>query len=168
MSQTVPTGLERIKRYDIIRQVGAGGMGQVYLAMDRIIRRPVAIKVFSLEALPGTEIIKERVMRDFFLETQTAGALLHPNIVVIYDVGKKGDLLYMVMEFVYGKTILDHIRTFFSIKKSIEIIYELVLALDYAHTKGVIHCDIKPENIIVSTQGVPKITDFGIARPESI
>ena len=165
MSQTVPTGLQRIKRYDIIRQVGEGGMGQVYLAMDRIIRRPVAIKVFSLEALPGTEIVKEKVMRDFFLETQTAGALLHPNIVVIYDVGKKGDLLYMVMEFVYGKTILDHIRTSpFSIKKSIEIIYELALALDYAHSKGVIHRDIKPENIIVSTQGVPKITDFGIAR----
>jgi eukaryotic-like serine/threonine-protein kinase len=165
MSQSEPAGLERIKRYDIIRQVGEGGMGQVYLAMDRIIRRPVAIKAFSLEAVPGTEIIKERVMRDFFLETQTAGALLHPNIVVIYDVGKKGDLLYMVMEFVYGKTILDHIRTSpFSIKKSIEIIYELALALDYAHSKGVIHRDIKPENIIVSTQGVPKITDFGIAR----
>ncbi len=165
MTQTDTTSLERLKRYDIIRQVGEGGMGQVFLAMDRIIRRPVAIKTFSLEALPGTATTKEKVMRDFFLETQTAGALLHPNIVVMYDVGKKGDLLYMVMEFVYGKTILDHIRTSpFSIKKSIEIIYELALALDYAHTKGVIHRDIKPENIIVSAQGVPKITDFGIAR----
>lgn len=165
MSQTEPTGIQRIKRYDIIRQVGEGGMGQVFLAMDRIIRRPVAIKTFSLETLAGTEITKERAMRDFFLETQTAGALLHPNIVVIHDVGKKGDLLYIVMEFVYGKTILDHIRTSpLSIKKSMEIIYELALALDYAHTKGVIHRDIKPENIIVSSQGVPKITDFGIAR----
>jgi serine/threonine protein kinase len=164
-NHTETTGLERLKRYDVIRLVGEGGMGQVYLAMDRIIRRPVAIKTFSLEALPGTETTKEKVMRDFFLETQTAGALLHPNIVVMYDVGKKGDLLYMVMEFVYGKTILDHIRTSpFSIKKSIEIIYELAMALDHAHTKGVIHRDIKPENIIVSTQGVPKITDFGIAR----
>jgi serine/threonine protein kinase len=157
--------LKRIKRYDIIRPVGEGGMGKVYLATDKIIRRPVAIKIFSLETLPGSQASQEKIMRDFFLETQAAGAMLHPNIVVMYDVGKKGDLLYMVMEFVFGKTILEHQRTRpFSIKKSLELIYELALALDYAHTKGVIHRDIKPENIILSVQGIPKITDFGIAR----
>jgi eukaryotic-like serine/threonine-protein kinase len=157
--------LKRIKRYDIIRLIGEGGMGKVYLANDKIIRRPVAIKIFNLEILPGSGPSKERLMRDFFLETQTAGALLHPNIVVMYDVGKKGDLLYMVMEFVYGKTLLEHQRTApISIKKSMEIIYELALALDYAHSQGVIHRDIKPENIIISSQGVPKLTDFGIAR----
>lgn len=157
--------LKRIKRYDIIRLIGEGGMGRVYLANDKIIRRPVAIKIFNLEALPGSGPTKERLLRDFFLETQTAGALLHPNIVVMYDVGKKGDLLYMVMEFVYGKTLLELQRTApISIKKSMEIIYELALALDYAHSQGVIHRDIKPENIIISSQGVPKLTDFGIAR----
>ena len=157
--------LERLKRYDIIRPIGVGGMGRVFLAMDKIIRRPVAIKIFSLEGLPGSEPSKEKVMRDFFLETQTAGALLHPNIVVIYDVGKKRDLLYIVMEFVYGKTILAHQRSSpFSIKKAVEVVYELALALDYAHSKGVIHRDIKPENIILSVQGITKITDFGIAR----
>jgi len=157
--------LKRIKRYDIIRPIGEGGMGKVFLATDKIIRRPVAIKIFSLESLPGSDSSKEKIMRDFFLETQTAGAMLHPNIVVMYDVGKKGDLLYMVMEFVYGKTILEHQRTSpFGIKKSLEIVYELALALDYAHSKGVVHRDIKPENIIISVQGVPKITDFGIAR----
>jgi serine/threonine protein kinase len=156
---------KRIRRYDIIRPIGEGGMGKVYLATDRIIRRPVAIKIFSLEALPGEDVSKEKIMRDFFLETQTAGALLHPNIVVMYDVGKKGDLLYMVMEFVYGKTLLEHQReSTFSIKKSLEIVYELALALDYAHSRAVVHRDIKPENIMVSAQGVPKITDFGIAR----
>jgi len=155
----------RIRRYDIIRPIGEGGMGKVYLATDRIIRRPVAIKIFSLEELPGAEVSKEKIMRDFFLETQTAGALLHPNIVVMYDVGKKGHLLYMVMEFVFGKTLLEHQRdASLSIKKSLEITYELALALDYAHSKAVIHRDIKPENIIISAQGVPKITDFGIAR----
>lgn len=154
----------RIKRYDVIRPIGEGGMGKVFLAMDRIIRRPVAIKVFTVDNLSGSSS-KEKVMRDFFLETQTSGALLHPNIVVMYDVGKKADLLYMVMEFVYGKTLLDHQRAAgFGVKKTIEIIYELAMAIEYAHTKGVVHRDIKPENIILSTQGVPKITDFGIAR----
>ena len=157
--------LQKIKRYKILRPVGEGGMGKVYLAMDKLIRRPVAIKIFSLEALPGEEAKIEKIKRDFFLEIQAAGVLVHPNIVVMYDVGKKGDLLYMVMEYVYGKTLLACQRlASFSIKKAIEIVYELALALDYAHSKGVVHRDIKPENIIVSTQGVPKITDFGIAR----
>lgn len=157
--------LSRIKRYEIVRTIGEGGMGRVYLAMDKIIRRPVAIKVFSLDDLVGPDMPRERVMRDFFIETQTAGALLHPNIVVIYDVGKKADLLYMVMELVYGKTLLHHQRrAAFSIRKALELVYELALALDYAHSKGVVHRDIKPENIIISSQGVPKITDFGIAR----
>ena len=155
--------LRRIKRYDVIRSVGEGGMGKVYLAMDKLIRRPVAIKVFSMESVSETR--RQKIVRDFFLETRTAGSLLHPNIVVIYDVGKKTDLLYMVMEFVYGKTLLAHQRmNQFSIKKALELVYELALALEYAHSKGVIHRDIKPENIILSHQGVPKITDFGIAR----
>lgn len=157
--------LKKLRRYEIVRPVGEGGMGKVYLATDKIIRRPVAIKVFSLEELPGSRVSREKIMRDFFLETQTAGSLLHPNIVVIYDVGKKRDLLYMIMEFIFGKTLLEHQRKAVQpIKKSVEIVYELALALDYAHSKGVVHRDIKPENIILSTQGVPKITDFGIAR----
>ncbi len=165
INETDSDKLKRLKRYDIVRRIGEGGMGKVYLATDKIIRRPVAIKLFSLDALPGVDPSKEKVLRDFFLETQTAGALLHPNIVVIYDVGKKRDLLYIVMEFVYGKTLLEHQRkSSLSIKKSIEIVYELALALDYAHSQGVVHRDIKPENIILSAQGVPKISDFGIAR----
>jgi serine/threonine-protein kinase len=157
--------LHRIKRYEVIRPIGEGGMGKVYLAQDKIIRRSVAIKILPLDTLSGDESAKRKILRDFFLETQTAGAMLHPNIVVIYDVGKKSDLLYMVMEFVYGKTLLEHQRTApLSIQKSVEIIYELALALDYAHSKGVVHRDIKPENIIISAHGVPKITDFGIAR----
>ncbi len=163
--ETETSHLKRLRRYDIVRPVGEGGMGKVYLATDKIIRRPVAIKVFSLEELPGSPGSRERIMRDFFLETQTAGSLLHPNIVVIYDVGKKRDLLYLIMEFVFGKTLLEHQRAaVLPIKKAVEIVYELALALDFAHSKGVIHRDIKPENIILSTQGVPKITDFGIAR----
>lgn len=156
---------KRIKRYEIGRLIGEGGMGKVYLANDKIIRRPVAIKIFNLEPFQGSDTPKEKLMRDFFLETQTAGALLHPNIVVVYDVGKKGELLYMVMEFVYGRTLLEIQRVSpFNIKKAIELVYEMALALDYAHSQGVVHRDIKPENIIISAQGVPKLTDFGIAR----
>jgi serine/threonine protein kinase len=165
MSRMHADKLRRLKRYDIVRLVGEGGMGKVYLAMDKIIRRPVAIKVFSLAAVPNEGAARGKFLRDFFLETRTAGALLHPNIVVIHDVGKKQDLLYMVMEYVYGKTLLEHQRiSTLSVKKSVEITYELALALDYAHSQGVVHRDIKPENIIISTQGTPKITDFGIAR----
>ncbi len=157
--------LQRLKRYEIVRAIGEGGMGKVYLANDKLIRRPVAIKTFSLEHNSSSRPSKEKILRDFFLETRTAGQMLHPNIVVMYDVGKKGDLLYMVMEFVFGKTLLEHQRTQpFGMKKSIELIYELAMALDYAHDKGIIHRDIKPENIIISTHGAPKIMDFGIAR----
>jgi serine/threonine protein kinase len=159
--------LKRIRRYEVVRLIGEGARGRVYLARDRIIRRHVAIKVFPLEALAGTGTAhtQEKIMQDFFVEIQTAGALLHPNIVVIYDVGKKYDLLYIVMEFVYGKTILEHQRSAgLSIKRTVETVYELAMALDYAHSRGVVHRDIKPENILLSTRGVPKITDFGIAR----
>jgi serine/threonine protein kinase len=160
--QSVP---DRIKRYEIIRMLGEGGMGQVYLAMDKIIRRPVAVKMFFIDELTGSESSKETALRDFFLETQTSGALLHPNIVVTYDVGKSGDLLYIVMEYVFGKTLLDHQRgEGIGVRKAVEIGYEVATALDYAHSKGVVHRDIKPENIILSTKGVPKVTDFGIAR----
>lgn len=164
-SEPTLSKLNRLKRYEIIRPVGEGGMGKVYLATDRLIRRPVAIKIFNLHEDSISEEKSRKVLRDFFLEIQTAGALLHPNIVVVYDVGKKGDILYMVMEYVYGKTLLGHQRTSsFGLRKALEIVYELAIALDYAHSQGVIHRDIKPENIIISTQGVPKIMDFGIAR----
>jgi len=160
-----PEDLKKIKRYKIVRAIGEGGMGRVYLAKDKIIRRPVAIKVFSLDDLESPKASKKKIMRDFFTETRTAGALLHPNIVVVYDVGKKDDLLYLVMEFVYGKTLLDQHRSAgLSVRSCLETIYEMALALDYAHGEGVVHRDIKPENIIVSGRGVPKLTDFGIAR----
>jgi serine/threonine protein kinase len=163
--QDVAHVLNKLRRYDIIRLVGEGARGKVYLATERVIRRPVAIKAFSLYGLAGPEDSQDRIMREFFLETRTAGALLHPNIVVIYDVGKKDSLLYIVREFVYGKTILEHQQgDGFSVKKSLEITYELARALEYAHSKGVIHRDIKPENIILSPAGIPKISDFGIAR----
>lgn len=157
--------LKKLRRYDIIRLIGESRRGKVYLATDRVIRRPVAIKAFSLDFLAGPEDSEDRIMREFFVETQTAGALLHPNIVVIYDVGKKDRLLYIVMEFVYGKTILEHQQgDGFTVKKSLEITYELARALEYAHSMGVVHRDIKPENIIISPAGIPKISDFGIAR----
>ncbi len=161
----IPDKLNALRRYEIVRPLGSGARGKVFLATDRVIRRPVAIKIFFLEDLIGPKSSEKKILRDFSLETQTAGALLHPNIVVIYDVGRKDDLLYIVMEFVYGKTLLAHqLSTGFSVKRSVEIVYELARALEYAHGKGVVHRDIKPENVILSSRGIPKITDFGIAR----
>ncbi|MEW6351320.1 MAG: serine/threonine-protein kinase [Thermodesulfobacteriota bacterium] len=154
-----------IGRYEIVRAIGEGGMGRVFLATDKVIGRPVALKLISLAWLPEAGISRDDVIPAYLHEIQTAGALLHPNIVVIFDAGIQDDYFYMVMEFVFGKTLLRLQRSnTFSINKALETVYELALAVEYAHSRSVVHRDIKPENIIVSTQGVPKITDFGIAR----
>ncbi len=156
---------DSIGRYEIVRLIGEGGMGRVFLATDKVIGRPVAIKLIPVAWLPEAGAPRRDVIPGYLQEIQTTGALLHPNIVVIFDAGLQDDFLYMVMEFVFGKTLLRLQRLEpFNITKAVEIVYELALALEYAHSRGVVHRDIKPENIIVSTQGVPKITDFGIAR----
>jgi len=148
-------------QYSIIRLLGRGGMGAVYLAQDMVLDRTVAIKVLPPEV--ATPIGKERFRR----EAQTAAKLNHPNIVPLHAFGEVDDMLYLVMNFVRGGSLSDVLRTQGRLPANTvrEILVAIVDALDYAHRQGVIHRDIKPDNILIDEEtGRPMLTDFGIAK----
>jgi serine/threonine-protein kinase len=157
--------LQRIGNYEVLGELGRGGMGVVYRGVDSFIKRPVAIKTIYLNEIQEDherQFLKERLYR----EAQSAGILSHPNIVTIYQIGEQDDITYIVMEFVEGKNFAQLLRS--AEKPSVELllsIFEQTAAgLDHAHAQGVIHRDIKPANIIVRPDGVAKITDFGVAK----
>jgi CHASE2 domain-containing sensor protein/predicted Ser/Thr protein kinase len=154
-----------IGRYQMIRELGRGEMGIVYLGKDPVINRLVAIKTVRFgDAVDDSEVkpIKER----FFKEAEAAGRLSHPNIVTVYDVGEDYDLSYIAMEFIEGKDLTQHCRrnSLLPMKAVLKIAGTVGQALDYAHAQGVVHRDIKPGNIMLLKDGSLKITDFGIAR----
>jgi hypothetical protein len=157
--------ISRLGRYELLRELGRGGMGIVYLGVDPAIGRHVAIKTIRLDQqAAGTEGaggLRERLLR----EAQTAGGLSHPNIVAIHDVGAEGDVAFIVMEFVAGRG-LDAIlnQSAPGIGGSLRILSDAAVALDYAHACQVVHRDVKPANIIVSNDGIVKLVDFGIAK----
>jgi len=156
----------KIGRYDIQEHIGEGGMAQVYRAFDPEINRTVALKILKEEHC-GDEERKGR----FIKEGKAAGALTHPNIVTVYDVGELDGVPYIMMELLEGQTLGDILveRTRLPLERTIEIAMQLAGALDYAHDKGVVHRDMKPENIILSSDGRSvKIADFGIARMENV
>jgi beta-lactam-binding protein with PASTA domain len=150
-------------RYRALEQIGSGAMGVVYLAMDDVIHRKVAIKVLNLEGVrpDDAEEMKERFTR----EAQAAGMLSHPNIVTIYDVGEEKGQPYIAMEYLGGDTVaaLMHGKPL-PIPQVTGIIAQVLSALSYAHEHDVIHRDIKPDNIFVLPDGRVKVADFGIAR----
>lgn len=150
--------LETIGRYKIIRELGHGASGVVYLAMDPIIKRNVAIKV--------SQPTSNRALERFFIEAQTAGRLTHQNMVVIYDVGMHERFCYITMEYVDGTTLEKYCRKdqLLPVGKALETIFGVCSAIDYAHRYEIIHRDIKPSNIMLNKEGIPKITDFGIAQ----
>ena len=154
----------RFGRYEVERHIGRGGMGDVYLVRDTIINRRAALKTIRPDTnLSANELIEMR--QRFYREAQTAGALTHPNIVTIYDVGEDLGMSYLVMEFVEGETLAQWMkRQRFSVAQIKHVIYHGGMGLDYAHASGVVHRDVKPDNIIVSTAGLVKVMDFGIAR----
>src|ERR1041385_1629023 len=157
--------MDRIGRYRIVRELGRGAMGVVYHAIDPPIGRPVAIKIIQLGALRKPEE-QERLRERLFREARSAGILSHPGIVTIYDVDQQGDLAYIAMEYVDGPT-LDEVLSEpqpISAEKMFSILGQTVVALDYAHQKGIVHRDIKPANIMIASGGRVKITDFGIAK----
>lgn len=147
-------------RYDILRAIGDGGMSRVYLAHDAILNRDVAIKVLHYD-FANEEELKRRFQR----EALSATSLTHPYIVDIFDVGEDGELHYLVMEYVEGQTLKQFIQSEGPLtpERALPIMQQLVSAISNAHHNGIVHRDIKPQNILMDADGNVKITDFGIA-----
>lgn len=152
-------------RYEIIEKVGNGGMATVYKATDLVLKRYVAVKVLRDEFTTDEEFIKR-----FETEAQSAARLVHANIVSIFDVGVDNGIYYIVMELIQGKTLKEIIveeRGPLPWKWSVNVAIQIASALEMAHKNNIIHRDIKPHNIIITEDGIAKVTDFGIAKAVS-
>lgn len=154
----------RIGKYQIVGELGKGGMGVVYKGHDPVIRRDVALKVIRKRELDPQDA--ESVLERFKREAQAAGNLSHPNIVAIYEYGEDEEYAFIAMECVRGKSLRDHLVSGYrpEFKDFPEVLVQMLEGLEYSHSRGVIHRDIKPGNVLVSEMGVAKISDFGIAR----
>ena len=152
-------------RYEIIEKIGSGGMATVYKAKCHVLNRYVAVKILRDEFTTDEEFIKR-----FEVEAQSAASITHPNIVSVYDVGVDGNLYYIVMELIKGKTLKEIIieeKGPLPWKWSVNIASQIASILEIAHKNHIIHRDIKPHNIIITEDGVAKVTDFGIAKAVS-
>ena len=157
--------MDRIGRYRIVKELGRGAMGVVYHAVDPNIGRPVAIKTIRIADIASPEE-RNKLRERLFREARSAGMLSHPGIVTIYDVEQQDDMAYIAMEYVDGAT-LDHLLSGeqpLSQERMLSLLSQTAAALDYAHQKGIVHRDIKPANIMVTADGMAKVTDFGIAK----
>ena len=152
-------------RYEIIKKIGNGGMAMVYKAKDQVLNRYIAVKILRDEFTTDQEFIKR-----FEVEAQAAASITHPNIVSVYDVGREDNLYYIVMELIQGKTLKEIIieeEGPLPWKWSINIAIQIASALEVAHKNNIVHRDIKPHNIIITEDGIAKVTDFGIAKAVS-
>lgn len=149
------------QRYEVISRIGGGGMADVYKARDHKLNRLVAVKIMKSEFKEDPTFIQK-----FRKEAQAAAGLAHPNIVNVYDVGDDNGLYYIVMELVEGITLKDYInkKGRLSVREATSIAIQVSLGLQAAHNRGIIHRDVKPQNIIISTDGKVKLSDFGIAK----
>ena len=154
-------GMILAERYEIISKVGTGGMADVYKARDHKLNRLVAVKVLKPEFRDDKTFIAK-----FQKEAQAAAGLAHPNIVNVYDVGDDEGVNFIVMELVEGITLKDYIKKKgkLSVKEATSIAIQVSLGLEAAHNRNIVHRDVKPQNIIISTDGKVKLSDFGIAR----
>lgn len=153
--------IKKVDRYEIVRPIGRGGFAVVYLGRDPYINRSVALKVSETEDASK----KTGALSRLFKEAEAAGALIHQNIVTIYDAGMHDELCYIAMEYVEGTTLYRHClpEELLPLAKAIEIVIKVCHGLDFAHQRGVIHRDIKPSNILLGDHGEIKIADFGLA-----
>jgi serine/threonine protein kinase len=148
-------------RYRLVELVGSGGMAVVYKGIDTLLHRPVAIKILR-EAYAGDSTFLAR----FQQESRSAARLDHPNVVTVYDVGQDGDRHYIVMEYVEGEDLKTRIRRRgrLNVAEAVNIAAQIAAGVGHAHKAGIIHCDVKPQNVLITQEGVAKVTDFGIAR----
>jgi serine/threonine protein kinase len=154
-------------RYEIVAELGKGAMGVVYRANDPMLNRMVAIKTINTEEA-GHEGMAEYEAR-FYTEAKAAGGLNHPNIIIIYDIGKSGHLVYMAMEYIEGRELRELLAQGqpLPVVQAVDVASQVAEGLAYAHQHQVVHRDIKPANIMITPQGRAKIADFGIARMRS-
>jgi len=155
---------ETFGRYTVIRQLGRGAMGVVYLASDPMLNRQVAVKTVDLSVEEPTEreFLRNRLLRD----ARAAAVLKHPNIVAIYDVFEDAGRAYVVMEYIEGDSLAAKLKAnpLPDASALLKVLRQMADALDYTHARGVVHRDIKPANVMIDTTGTTKIMDFGIAR----
>lgn len=162
--------VSKIAQYDILGELGRGGMGVVYDAMDPRLDRHVAIKVIELPNDPNmTHANRDELVERFKREAKASAKLNHPNIVAIYDFGEYEGRYYMVMEFLQGRNLQEllKIHSPLSLQVALKALIQTCEALDFAHHQGIIHRDIKPANIVILDNGTTKLADFGIARLEA-
>ncbi len=162
MSEPLP---ERIGKYPVIRALGHGATSRVFLAEDPFNAQQVAIKLVQTDPLAGDEL-RRQVQSAFLTEAALAGKMQHPHIAAIHDAVNESDRSYIVMEYVGGGTLERHCSfdALLPVDRVVELVFMACLALDYAQRQGVIHCDIKPANLLLTPGGQLKITDFGTAQ----
>lgn len=148
-------------RYELFERIGEGGMSVVYKAKDKLLNRFVAIKILKPQFINDHKFIDS-----FRRESQAAASMSHPNIVNIYDVGREGNIHYIVMELIEGRALSDYIKSqgAMSYPKVIALSKQIAAALSFAHKNHIIHRDVKPHNVMITPNGTAKITDFGIAK----
>ena len=168
MSETL-TANSNISHYRILSKIGAGGMGEVYLAEDMRLNRRVALKV-----LPADLFNNSQRLHRFRQEAQAASALNHPNIITIHEIGVAGDIHFIATEFIEGETLRRRMQTTrLEVAETLNMATQIAAALDAAHRNGIVHRDIKPENVMLREDGLAKVLDFGLAKltpakPETI
>jgi serine/threonine protein kinase len=151
-----------IGRYQISNSIGVGGMASVYRGRDQRLQRDVAVKFIRTEMFPPAQL--HMVLQRFEREAVALARLDHPNIVQVYDIGEYDGTPYVVMEFLSGGTLRQRLNGCMPYQQAAALLAPVARALEYAHAEGIIHRDVKPSNIIMTRHGIPKLSDFGIAK----